>query len=350
MFRAGSGPGSCRARLRRAPRPTFVIGAESELVGVAVGAQRGSRQLIVLAVLPRVGFDRIRLLAVASGHLLAAAVGSGSSSSPAGGRSARRRRAPLVAGWLMRWRRFHASISSGSKRSGRARSCRPDRTEFASVVAHRVLTHRDRRPLGGRHQCDWRCSLSRFFRRAAARHTVRPKGQRGASTFESDRASGLGRVLLQVVLLAGVEEAGQWVETSCARAARPSTAVLRPARPAPLVATAWAAIATQPPVGEQSLQPDRHVARQPSRRARSAAGRWPIGTGPGSPARRVAVSHEESVLLVVRPSVGADNAAGGRFLEPVARYRSRCVRPSSTFAGIATGPACKRAAPLKERI
>jgi hypothetical protein len=36
---------------------------------------------------------------------------------------------------------------------------------------------------------------------------------------------------------------------------------------------------------------------------------------------------------VVRPSAGVDAPTGGRFLEPVARYRSRCVRPSSTFAG-----------------
>jgi len=36
---------------------------------------------------------------------------------------------------------------------------------------------------------------------------------------------------------------------------------------------------------------------------------------------------------LVRPSVGVAAPAGGRFLEPVASYRSRCDRPSSTFAG-----------------
>jgi len=49
--------------------------------------------------------------------------------------------------------------------------------------------------------------------------------------------------------------------------------------------------------------------------------------------RRVSVSHEEALSPCGQALGWRSCAAGGRFLEPVASYRSRCIRPSSTFAG-----------------
>lgn len=65
-----------------------------------------------------------------------------------------------------------------------------------------------------------------------------------------------------------------------------------------------------------------------------------------TPAARGVGGSSQAFGQANRPGAGpADSAAGGRFLGPVASYRSRCGRPGSAKP-VAAGPAFQRAAPL----